>query len=148
MSESKYGKYILTEFRGKVEAPWNTKSTPEEKTPLLYLDSNVIDGAFFTEAALFWPARANKKEGDVTPHVHDFDEVLAVFGTDLENPHDLCGEMVIWLGDEKHVITKSALIFIPKGLQHGPIKWNRIDRPIFHYAVGTGKRYLKPGEGK
>lgn len=144
MAETKYGKYILTELRGKVIPPWSIESKPEEKIPLLYMDSRIIEGAFYVEASWFLPPRANKEEDDVKPHIHDFNEVLAVFGTDLENPQDLCGELVIWLGDEKHIITKSCMVFIPEGLKHGPIKWNRIDRPIFHFAVGTAKEYYNP----
>ena len=144
MSETKYGKYILTEFRGKVDAPWSTGQKPEDTKKLLYMDNNVIEGAFYAEAAWFLPPRVDRPEGDATPHIHDFDEVLAVFGSDLENPQDLCGELEIWLGDEKHIITKSCMVFIPKGLQHGPIRWNRMDRPVFHFAVGTGKDYYNP----
>ena len=142
MSETKYGKYIVTELKKKVEAPWTKEKTAEETIPVLYLDDKVIKGAFYVECAWFLPARAKRVEEDVTPHKHDYDEVLAVFGTNLKDPSDLGGELEVWLGDEKHIITKSCLIFIPKGLQHGPVRWNKMERPVFHFACGTSKKYF------
>jgi hypothetical protein len=64
---------------------------------------------------------------------------LAFFGTDRGDPNDLCGELEIWLEDEKHVITKNCAIYIPKGLKHGPVGFNRIDKPIFHNVSGRIK---------
>ena len=142
MAETKYGKYILTELKTKAEAPWSPEFKPEEVMKLLFLDSEVIEGAFYVECAWFLPPMAERTETDVEPHKHDYDEVLSVIGTNPEDPYDLGGEMEIWLEDEKHVITKSCLIFLPKGLQHGPIRHTIIKRPIFHFAVGMGKQYF------
>ncbi|MDY0058004.1 MAG: hypothetical protein RBS46_17055 [Methyloversatilis sp.] len=145
MSESKYGKYILTELKTKVEAPWAPVFNPEEIKRVLFLDSDVVDGAFYVECAYFLPGMVigdKYQENAVRPHKHVYDEVLAVFGTDIENPQDLGGELEFWLDDEKHIISKSCIVFIPKGLTHGPIKWNRIDRPVFHFAVGTAAKYF------
>lgn len=142
MDETKYGKNILTELKTKVEAPWSPEFKPEEMKKVLFLDNEIIDGAFYVECAWFFPPMAKRQESDVEPHKHDYDEVLALFGTNLEDPHDLGGEVEVWLDDEKHIVTKSCLIFIPKGLQHGPIRTTRMDRPVFHFAVGTGKQYF------
>jgi hypothetical protein len=141
MDETKYGKYIVTELKKKFSSPYETTIRPEDQTEVLMLDDDVVKGAFVIDCVWFWPERANKAESDVEPHTHDYDEVLAVFGTDLNNPHDLGGELEIWLGDEKHTITKSALIFIPKGLQHGPTKFIKLDRPVFHFGISLSKRY-------
>lgn len=142
MAETKYGKYIVTEYKSKVvRASWEPKFPPEEQTHILRLDSEVVEGAFYTECTWFWPI-----EGESTPkgqaHKHDFDEVLTFFGTNWEDPHDLCAELEAWLGDEKHIITKSCMIFVPKGLQHGPFRFTRIDRPVFHFSCGTNKMYF------
>ena len=143
MTGTKYGKYIITESKSKIyDAPWTGVYKPEELTGMLRLDNEVIEGAFFVGSCWFWPPIANRTGQNVQPHKHDYDEVLAQFGTNFEDPNDLCGEMEIWLDDEKHLITKSSLIVIPKGLKHGPIKWNRVDRPIFQFGVHTGKKYF------
>lgn len=145
MAETKYGKYIITEPRPKREAaPWTPKHSPEQVTSVAGLDDEVLKGAFYVGGAWFWPrdSATLAKDESIEPHKHDHDEVLGQFGTNPEDPHDLCGELEVWLDDEKHIVTKSCLIFIPKGLKHGPIKLNRIDRPIFHFAIITGKKYF------
>jgi hypothetical protein len=76
-------------------------------------------------------------------HAHDFDEVITFFGTNLEDPHDLCGEIELWLEDEQHIITKSCIVFVPRGMKHGPLIIRRVDRPIFHFAAGPGSVYIK-----
>jgi hypothetical protein len=140
MAEIKYGKYIIIELKPKVRASWEPKINLEETIPILFLDNSVVKGAFYVESNWKLPAFANKTHGD--PHKHDYDEVLAFFGSDPENPHDLGAVAEVHLGDEVHTVTKSCLIFIPQGLEHGPIDFKRIDRPIIHFSCGTSKQYF------
>jgi hypothetical protein len=148
MAKTKYGKYIVTELKPNlVRAEWTkAEKKPNESVTVLHLDSEVIPGAFFVGGSWFWPHELPKvplaeRPNPVLPHCHDFDEVLALFGTNRDDPHDLGGELEVWLGGEKHIVTKSCIIFIPKGLVHGPIGWNRIDRPIFHFGCGPSQMY-------
>jgi hypothetical protein len=140
MPETKYGKHIITELKPKVEAPWTPKFRLDELIPIIFLDSRIMEGAFYVESAWMLPPFANEIHGE--EHSHDYDEVLAFFGSDPENPHDLNAEMELHIGGEVHTVTKSCLIFIPKGTKHGPIDFKRIDRPIFHFACGNGKVYF------
>jgi hypothetical protein len=119
MSETKYGKYIITELKPKIEAPWSPVVKPEELIRMLFLDNSVVKGAFYVECNWTLPPFANKTHGEA--HKHDYDEVLAFIGSDLENPHDLCAEAEVRLGNEVHTVTKSCLIFVPKGVQHGSV---------------------------
>ncbi len=140
MDETKYGKHIITEIKPKKEAPWAPKFKPDELVPMLYLDSSVIDGAFYVDTGWTLPAFANETHGEA--HKHGYDEVLAFFGSNPENPQNLYAEAEVHMGGEVHEITKSCLIFIPKDVMHGPIVFNRIDRPIFHFSCGTGSEYF------
>ena len=76
-----------------------------------------------------------------TGHTHESDEIIGFFGSDPENPHDLGGEVEIWLEDEKHIITKSCLIFVPRGMKHCPLEIKRVDRPIFHFSTLNEGQY-------
>lgn len=136
MAERKYEKYILTEQK----LPEHLQA--KELAPrILHLDSNVIEGAFYLSAS-WWLTAANPKAA-VGSHSHDFDEVVAFFGSNPEDPLDLGGEIEFWLGDEKYNITKSCLIFIPKGLKHLPMRRIRVDRPILHFSTAPAKTYTK-----
>jgi len=139
---TKYGKYIITEAKPNMVYPsYEPKYRPGDFKNILTLDDDVIKGAFTVHTNWFLPGKDLSGAGDgsgtgqVKPHVHDFDEVLAVFGSNSEESHDLGAELEFWLGDEKHVITKSCIIFIPRGLQHGPIGFTRIDRPVFQFGI-------------
>ena len=140
MPETKYGKYIITELKPKVDAPWTPKFKPDELIPLLYLDNSVIKGAFYVESGWTMPPFAKETHGET--HCHDYNEVLAFFGSNPKDPNNLNAELEAHLGDEVHTITKSCLIFVPKGVTHGPFNFKRIDRPIFHFSCGTATKYF------
>jgi hypothetical protein len=140
MSETKYGKYIITELKPKADAPWTPKFKPDELIPLLYLDNNVIKGAFYVESGWTMPPFAKETHGET--HSHDYNEVLAFFGSNPKDPNNLNAELEVHMGDEVHKVTKSCLIFVPKNIPHGPFNFKRIDRPIFHFSCGTSTKYF------
>jgi hypothetical protein len=138
----KYDKYFMTD----VKLPASRQKTADQNVgvyePVAWLDSNKIKGAFFTEC--LWCYKPQKDF--VPPHTHDFDEVIGFFGSDPSNVRDLGGEVELWVAGEKHIITKSCLIFIPRGVEHCPQSINMVDRPIFNFIVGTGKKYISSAE--
>lgn len=137
MAESKYAKYIVTEIKPSLKIPEYRvdleDTLPGMLTRMIYLDDEVIKGAFYLECVWYWKG-INKVK--VKAHTHDFDEVIAFFGTNPDDHHDLGGEVELWLGDEKYLLTKSCIVFVPKGLKHCPLIIRRVDRPIFHFTTG------------
>ena len=142
MAERKHDKYIITKAKSDLTLPDFRRKLVDDAqgsiTPLIYLDSDILKGAFYVECAWFLKGR---DEADNEAHTHPFDEVITFFGTNFEDPHDLCGEIELWLEGEKFVMTKSFLAYIPAGMKHCPLKILRIDRPIFHFTLGPGKMY-------
>ena len=65
----------------------------------------------------------------IQEHAHDYDEMIINLGTDPKNPEDLGGEVVGFLGDEKHILNKTSAVFIPRNVEHGVAGFNRFDRP-------------------
>ncbi|MBN2318510.1 MAG: hypothetical protein JXR49_05505 [Acidobacteria bacterium] len=112
-----------------------------EATRLFNLDSTRAEGAPYLDFVWFWEGSASIYAEQ--EHVHDFDEFIGFIGTGggQEDPYDLGGEMEVWLGGEKYTITKSCLIYIPKGLKHCPIKYTRIDSPILFFSGGMATEY-------
>ena len=76
-------------------------------------------------------------------HTHDFDETLGFVGTVPGNPRELGGEIEFWLEDEKFVLTRSCLIYVPRGMKHLPLYIRRIDSPIFFWTAGNGTEYTR-----
>jgi hypothetical protein len=103
-----------------------------------FLDDKVLKGAIFTDC--IWVYR-EMPDAEVQAHIHDFDEVIGFFGTDKEDSSDLCGEIEFWLDNEKYTITKSCLIFIPRGLKHCPLFIKKVDKPIFWLTAGNTSEY-------
>lgn len=104
------------------------------------LDLDKVEGSFYTDFVWLWKGSA--KGNSEVEHSHDFDEVIGFIGsTGQKEPHDLGGEMEVWLGGEKHLIHNSCLIWVPKGLKHCPIRFNRIDSPILFFTVGNIGKY-------
>jgi hypothetical protein len=142
MAESKYGKYIIYKPKPDRKPPEGMVIPPninEYLTTVTYLDSEYVKGAFVVDCCWFW------KGSDSGPqaHTHDFDEMLAFYGSNPEDPFDLCGEVEMWLDDEKYMLTKSCIVFIPAGLKHCPLIVRRADRPIFHFGIGTAGMYTR-----
>jgi hypothetical protein len=140
MAKSKYGKYIVTELK----VPESKKKIAEFYATyakrILWMDENVVEGAFHMNTAWFVKASATTEN---EPHVHDSDEIIGFYGNNADDPYDLGGEVEIWLEDEKHILTRSSLLFIPAGMKHCPLILRRVDRPIFHFTVVTGRQYIR-----
>ena len=139
---TKYGKYIITGIKSGLKHPSFRQDAAEvaagEHTRMVYLDEDVIKGAFYVECVWYWKG---SEKSIVDAHTHPFDEAITFFGTNPDDPEDLCGEVELWLEDEKHILTKSCLIFVPRGMKHCPLVIRRADRPIFHFTTGPGGKY-------
>ena len=145
MAVTKYGKYVITEYLKPREPKktWEAAYQPEEETRLLYLGDDVIKGSFYVDCGWFWPEMTEDKDRAraTKPHSHPYSEVVALIGTDPENPTDLGGEAEMWLGGEKHIVNKSCLIYLPAGLEHGPFVQTSMSRPIFQFDCGMTGRH-------
>jgi len=132
MNQNRYENLIMTDF--------NTKKD-QIGTLLFSLNEDVIKGIpFFTETAWVWP-KPEKIVMEEKSHSHRFDEVVTLFGSDPDDPRDLCGEVEFWIENEKYTITRSCIIYVPKKVTHCPLIFHRVDRPIFHYIVGHAGKY-------
>jgi hypothetical protein len=141
MSASKYGKYVVTDLKMPEERKRIDTEYSRYARRILWMDSDVVPGAFQMNTSWFHTAAAALEN---EPHTHTHDEIIGFFGNDAKNPWDLGAEVEIWLEDEAQIITKSAMIFVPAGMKHCPLIIRRVDRPIFHFSViPSGKYVLK-----
>lgn len=156
MTESGHGKYVLTELRrDSRDAALPSGIDPavvsdtKSHRKMLSLDDTVLKGSFYVESVWIWPGGAGvyPEAAEPSSHAHGYDETVAFFGTDFADPNDLGGEIEFWMEDEKMILTRSCLIFIPKGMYHCPLVIHRVDKPIFHFATGSGPKYMQETAG-
>ncbi|MBN1366298.1 MAG: hypothetical protein JW967_00015 [Dehalococcoidales bacterium] len=80
---------------------------------------------------------------DPKPMVHDFDQIIAFMGGNIDDPLDLGAEIEFCLGEEleKHIITQTSIVYIPRGMVHAPLNFKRIDKPILYQNIALTKVY-------
>jgi hypothetical protein len=132
MDKSKYDKYV-------VYVP--KKSAPGAPFPSLTLMSNELVPGSNIEVMFNWIL----KKPDMNPekpfsHAHDYDEMIINIGTDPNNPEDLGGEVVGFLGDERHTLNKTSAVFVPRNVEHGVAAFNKFDRPYIQMAIKLSGR--------
>jgi hypothetical protein len=152
MSESKYAKYIVTEDRMPPQPAEAIKAMEDQanegkildRTLLLGIQDSIVPGcSLFAGCEILWGLPGGKPVSIEIPHSHDFDEIIGFGGTNRNYPRELGGEIEFAMGGEKHTITKTCLIFVPKGVHHCPIVFKRIDTPIFMFEAANHSSYKK-----
>ena len=152
MAESKYGKYIITEDLMPPEPAENIQTIEDQaregkildRTMLLGIMDSIVPGCpLFVGCEILWGLPGDKPVSIEVPHSHDFDEVIGFGGTNRNYPRDLGGEIEFHMGGETHILTKTCLIFVPKGVSHCPVTFKRIDTPIFMFEAANNETYEK-----
>ncbi len=152
MAKSKYGKYIVTEDLMPPEPKEMTRAMEAQvkegkildRTMLLGIMDSIVPGcSMFVGCEILWGLPGGKPVSIEIPHSHDFDEVIGFGGTNRNYPRELGGEIEFHMGGETHTLTKTCLIFVPKGIEHCPVTFKRIDTPIFMFEAANDATYEK-----
>ena len=107
---------------------------------ILWIDDKVVPGAFQMNTA--WWHHVPERDPVFLEHSHDdTSEIIGLFGTDPDNPYDLGGKIEFALNGEKHLLTRSTMIFVPAGMPHNPMRILEVNRPIFHFSVVMQDHY-------
>jgi hypothetical protein len=70
---------------------------------------------------------------------HDnFDELVFHIGSNPDKPEDLGATMRFDLGDELTEFDTTHCVFLPRGMNHGPLAWKEVRRPMIELAVMLG----------
>ncbi|MBN2238442.1 MAG: hypothetical protein JW712_01605 [Dehalococcoidales bacterium] len=150
MTEKKYEKYIMTEpdkdYLASLKSPDYIEEQKKsdnyyEGVYMFHLDEKIFPGGFYTDC--HWITAVHGEGGVLTEtaHAHDFGEILGFVGSVPGKPHELGGEIELWLEDEQYFIDKSCLVFVPAGMKHLPLIFRRVDSPIFFWTASDSKNY-------
>jgi len=146
----KFDKYFITETppnplhpqtRNKVsDFPW--RNLPISVNGEL---DGTLPGAFWIEPNIVMRTNEGGPETGTKPHVHDFDEYLLFMSFNPDDTENLGGEVELWMEEEKHIFTKTTLVFIPRGLYHCPLYIRKVDRPFGFIAIANTPKYFHRG---
>lgn len=150
MAEQKYAKNIVTEdFMPEMPPEIIDMLEEQEKagnvidrTMMFAIQDSFVKGSFFAGCEWVWSVSGDGVQTE-TAHHHDCDEIIGFVGSRKENPRELNGEIELWIEDEKYLLTKSCLIFIPAGTEHCPLIFRRVDSPIFMFESANDTYYDK-----
>lgn len=153
MSEMKYAHRIISDALPlPPELKRNGDADPEkvksgiESTHVMSVDAERLEDFFYVDCHWLWKGSSDTPVEQ--PHTHDFDEVIGFIGSNRDDPQDLGGEITIWLDDDRHVLTRSCLIYVPAGTRHCPVRFDRIDTPVFFVTISPTGKYSRSAVGE
>ena len=134
-TKNKYDKYIISG-----QQPGDP---PQSGTKIAWVNNDKFKGSLQYHAHWVYPTPRNikglKDWHDMAhgPHEHKQAEVIFHIGSDPDNPLDLGGEVIFYLGKEKekHVIDKSCMVYLPAGFIHSPWIVHKVKRPFVIVTV-------------
>ena len=139
-NEGSYGSYIVQDLKCPENgSPEFREMYRKFSRRILWIDSDNVPGAFQMNTA--WYHSVPERDPVFDEHSHDSDELIGFFGSDPEHPYDLGAEIEVSINGERHLLTKSSLIFVPANMPHMPMRILKVDRPVFHFSVVTGGKY-------
>lgn len=141
-----YDKYFIYETPLHPEHPGSRHNDPSVPwSDTLYIDNELdgkLPGALYLETCMI--RRTGTVPRLLESHSHPFDEYLIFLGTDPDDEFDLGGEVELWLGGEKHLITRTCAVFAPADMPHCPLIVHRVDRPFMFITTGPSLGYNYP----
>ena len=139
-TDGEKGRYILQELHDpNMGTPEFQEMYKKFSHRILWIDDKVMPGSFQMNTA--WYYAVPEKDPVFEEHEHEYDELIGFFGSNPEDPYDLGAELEVTIDGEKHLLTRTSLIFCPAGMKHMPLSIKRVDRPIFHFSIVVGPEY-------
>ena len=127
MAAKKYGKYVVElEFK---DGPGFYRQVANVNGREYGIEFNVEYGAY--------RAPGYMGESPAVPHVHDYDQVLFWLGGDGNDMGELGAQIELSLGEEgeKHMITSSTAVAVPKGMPHFPANILSMERRFMYLEM-------------
>lgn len=131
----KYEKFLVKKPVYEVSAA--KKITGRQHPTMTFMSSDLVpENDVYLEFGWVWDVP--QPNPHIHEHSHEYDEIVLHIGSDPNNPEDLGAEIEFVVGGEPLKIDKTAALFIPKGVKHGPLTWKRVDRPHIQMAIVLG----------
>jgi hypothetical protein len=133
MTQSKYGKYIITRPVREVGADVKVKGV--DFPTRTYMSNQLVPGCN-TYIEVTWIYEMPEPSLVIPSfHAHPYNEITFLMGSDPHNPESLGAEVESYLGGEKVILDKTNVTFIPKNVEHGHLSWKSFHRPHMMMTV-------------
>jgi len=138
MSETKYGKYIIKEPLENIRGFPSVHACGHEECFIGF-------PGFPADFQLIYVTEPHTMADN--SHWHDVDEILFILGGNSANFFEFDAEIELYLGKEKekHIIENTSLVYVPKGLPHGPIVIKRVGKPFLWGHILFAPKYTSVG---
>ncbi len=136
-TDTDYEKYLVRKPVYEVIAGTPVKNR-QEPASMTFMNRNLVPECdIYVEGGWVWGMPDPNPH--IFDHVHrDFEELVIHYGTDHEHPEELGAEIEFHLGDQPLKVDKTAIIFVPKGVSHGPLIWKKYSAPHLEMAIVPG----------
>jgi hypothetical protein len=74
----------------------------------------------------------------IQEHTHEYDEIVIHLGTDPAHQEELGGEIEFMVDGQPLIINKTSAVYVPKGVKHGPLVWNKYSKPHLEFTIMIG----------
>lgn len=132
MAETKYGKYFIEKpiVQGKFAPRF-----------IIYSSKYFGEKPF----SLLWNCITEPYMMAEEPHSHDFDQFLHFYGANAMDITDFDAEVEFSIGEEgeKHIITETTVVHIPKGTIHCPLEFKVVNKPVIFMNVALTPQYMR-----
>ena len=137
MADTKYDKYFISETK-----PFERRGPGPT---VVRLDDTMMKGSHFYWVLIIPNSPAPTMAVGHPPHIHKDAELLFHIGTNPDDPTDLGAEVEMFMGPEmeRHIITKSCVIYIPPGFVHAPWRPLETTRPWIFVEVNQGAKHTE-----
>jgi hypothetical protein len=129
MANLKYEKCFVTKDKPNFKYPAYEHPDPKTTRRLAYIDESTVKDAEFGCENMWLLPGADQKLMDA--NTQPYDRFFGFYAFNYDNIRDLCAEMEVYIGGEKHIIKRSGAMFIPANLEIGPLTIRNITKPIF-----------------
>jgi hypothetical protein len=135
MTENKYAKYIIKEPRMRPPHVEITK-------PIVSFNRGRTD---FPEVkfSINWEVIEVPFVMEKAGHTHDWDQLLCFLGGNSNDFFDFGAEIEFFMGEEaeRYIINTTSLIYVPRGLVHGPLEFTKVNKPILFNNIVLSASY-------
>ena len=142
------GRYLIFGNEPGVKRPdFMLDTDPAYTRPVAIINEDVIPGAELGCEAMWLLPGEKSKAGQLMmeAHTQPHGTHIVFNGMNYDDITDLCAEVELWIGGEKHIINKSFGAYIPPNVEQGPMIIRNVTRQVFYlmaYPIGAGiKKY-------